>query len=84
MLVEPCFCTLSLNSQILVISYLSTYAFRDVSDTLKTEVPELGGLGYMEDVAGLLGNLLTSPLKDVRCVESIVFSSFNPPPSYRR
>ncbi|CAL0310303.1 unnamed protein product [Lupinus luteus] len=53
-------------------------------DTLKPEVPELDGLGYMEDVSGSLGNLLSSPLKDIKCVESIVFSSFNPPPSYRR
>ncbi|KAE9584894.1 putative clustered mitochondria protein [Lupinus albus] len=53
-------------------------------DTLKPEVPELDGLGYMEDVSGSLGNLLSSPLKDSKCVESIVFSSFNPPPSYRR
>ncbi|XP_027340006.1 clustered mitochondria protein isoform X2 [Abrus precatorius] len=53
-------------------------------DTLKPEVPELDGLGYMEDISGSLGNLLSSPLKDIKCVESIVFSSFNPPPSYRR
>ncbi|XP_019425362.1 PREDICTED: clustered mitochondria protein-like isoform X3 [Lupinus angustifolius] len=53
-------------------------------DTLKPEVPELDGLGYMEDVSGSLSNLLSSPLKDIKCVESIVFSSFNPPPSYRR
>ncbi|XP_017424913.2 clustered mitochondria protein isoform X1 [Vigna angularis] len=54
------------------------------ADTLKPEVPELDGLGYMEDISGSLGNLLSSPLKDIKCVESIVFSSFNPPPSYRR
>lgn len=53
-------------------------------DTAKPEVPELDGLGYMEDISGSLGNLLSSPLKDIKCVESIVFSSFNPPPSYRR
>ncbi|XP_061337567.1 clustered mitochondria protein-like [Gastrolobium bilobum] len=53
-------------------------------DTLKTEVPELDGLGYMDDVSDSLGNLLASPLKEVKCMESIVFSSFNPPPSYRR
>ncbi|KAL1346287.1 hypothetical protein HN51_019976 [Arachis hypogaea] len=53
-------------------------------DTSKPEVPELDGLGYMEDVSGSLGNLLSSPLKDIKCVESLVFSSFNPPPSYRR
>ncbi|CAB4298428.1 unnamed protein product [Prunus armeniaca] len=52
-------------------------------DTTKTEVPELDGLGFMEDVAGSLSNLLSSPSKEIKCVESIVFSSFNPPPSYR-
>ncbi|KAL1300799.1 clustered mitochondria protein isoform X1 [Arachis hypogaea] len=55
-----------------------------VSDSSKTEVRDLDGLGFMEDPSGSLGNLLPSPLKDVKCVESIVFSSFNPPPSYRR
>lgn len=54
------------------------------SDTVKTEVPELDGLGFMEDVAGSLGKLLSSPSKEIKCAESIVFSSFNPPPSYRR
>ncbi|KAK1413342.1 hypothetical protein QVD17_35114 [Tagetes erecta] len=50
----------------------------------KTEVLELENLGFMEDVSGSLSNLLSSPSKDIKCVESIVFSSFNPPPSYRR
>ncbi|XP_054814407.1 clustered mitochondria protein isoform X2 [Prosopis cineraria] len=54
------------------------------SDNLKPEIPGLDGLGYMEDVSGSLGNLLSSPQKDIKCVESIVFSSLNPPPSYRR
>ncbi|KAE8038191.1 hypothetical protein FH972_010723 [Carpinus fangiana] len=53
-------------------------------DTAKTEVPELDGLGFMEDVAGSLSNLLLSSSKEIKCVESIVFSSFNPAPSYRR
>ncbi|KAL0006693.1 hypothetical protein SO802_008195 [Lithocarpus litseifolius] len=53
-------------------------------DTAKTEVPELDGLGFMEDVAGSLNNLLSSSSTEIKCVESIVFSSFNPPPSYRR
>ncbi|KAF4386076.1 hypothetical protein F8388_016328, partial [Cannabis sativa] len=48
------------------------------------EVPELDGLGFMEDVSGSLSNLLSSPTKEIKCVESIVFSSLNPPPSYRR
>ncbi|KAK9058159.1 hypothetical protein SSX86_022999 [Deinandra increscens subsp. villosa] len=50
----------------------------------KTEVSELENLGFMEDVSGSLSNLLSSPSKEIKCVESIVFSSFNPPPSYRR
>ena len=51
---------------------------------MKTEVPELDGLGFMDNVAGSLGSLLSSHSKEIRCVESIVFSSLNPPPSYRR
>lgn len=50
----------------------------------KTEVQELENLGFMEDVSDSLTNLLSSPSKEIKCVESIVFSSFNPPPSYRR
>lgn len=52
--------------------------------TTPGEVPELDGLGFMEDVSGSLSNLLSSPAKEFKCVESIVFSSFNPPPSHRR
>ncbi|XP_031373077.1 clustered mitochondria protein [Punica granatum] len=55
-----------------------------VKDASKIEVPELDGLGLMEDVTMSLGNLLSSMSKEIKCVESIVFSSFNPPPSYRR
>ncbi|XP_043691456.1 clustered mitochondria protein isoform X2 [Telopea speciosissima] len=54
------------------------------ADSAKIVVPELDGLGFMEDVTGSLGNLLSSSSKEIKCVESIVFSSFNPPPSYRR
>lgn len=53
-------------------------------DAAKTEVPELDGLGFMEDVSGSLGKLLSSSTQEIKCVESIVFSSFNPPPSHRR
>ncbi|TYJ23021.1 hypothetical protein E1A91_A08G163300v1 [Gossypium mustelinum] len=53
-------------------------------DATKTDVPELDGLGFMEDVTGSLGKLLCTPSNEIKCVESIVFSSFNPPPSYRR
>ncbi|XP_022732840.1 clustered mitochondria protein-like [Durio zibethinus] len=53
-------------------------------DAARTDVSELDGLGFMEDVAGSLGKLLSSSSKEIKCVESVVFSSFNPPPSYRR
>ncbi|KAK3023993.1 hypothetical protein RJ639_044150, partial [Escallonia herrerae] len=53
-------------------------------DPTKTEVKELENLGFMEDVSGSLTNLLSCPSKEIKCMESIVFSSFNPPPSYRR
>lgn len=55
-----------------------------LGDAAKTEVPELDGLGFMEDVSGSLGKLLSSSTQEIKCVESIVFSSFNPPPSHRR
>ncbi|XP_058071287.1 clustered mitochondria protein isoform X2 [Magnolia sinica] len=54
------------------------------TDAMKSEVPELDGLGFLEDVTGSLGNLMSSLSKEIKCVDSIVFSSFNPPPSYRR
>ncbi|KAF8396095.1 hypothetical protein HHK36_017707 [Tetracentron sinense] len=55
------------------------------ADSVKIEFPELDGLGFMEDVSGSLSNLLSSSSsKEIKCGESIVFSSFNPPPSYRR
>ncbi|CAN6280189.1 unnamed protein product [Urochloa humidicola] len=50
----------------------------------KNVIPELDGLNFMEDTAGALTNLLASAPTEIKCVESIVFSSFNPPPSYRR
>ncbi|XWS32553.1 hypothetical protein CRYUN_Cryun23aG0167800 [Craigia yunnanensis] len=56
----------------------------NLGDAARTDVPELDGPGFMEDVAGSLGKLLSSSSKEIKCVESIVFSSFNPPPSYRR
>lgn len=59
-------------------------SFLCCADAAKTDVPELDGLGFMEDVTGSLGKLLCTPSKEIKCVESIVFSSFNPPPSYRR
>lgn len=53
-------------------------------DPTKVEVTELESLGFMEDVSGSLTNLWSSPSKEIKCVESVVFSSLNPPPSYRR
>ncbi|KAG8363575.1 hypothetical protein BUALT_Bualt19G0036700 [Buddleja alternifolia] len=53
-------------------------------DAVKADVPELDNLGFMENATSSLSNLLSSPSKEIKCVESIVFSSFNPPPSYRR
>ncbi|OVA10333.1 Protein of unknown function DUF727 [Macleaya cordata] len=54
------------------------------AESVKAEAPELDGLGFMEDVTGSLSNLVSSSSKEIKCVESVVFSSFNPPPSYRR
>ncbi|KAL3537348.1 hypothetical protein ACH5RR_000714 [Cinchona calisaya] len=53
-------------------------------DLVKTEVADLESLGFMENVTASLSNLFSPPAKEIQCVESIVFSSFNPPPSYRR
>ncbi|XP_051145536.1 clustered mitochondria protein-like isoform X2 [Andrographis paniculata] len=55
-----------------------------LGDTAKPDMAELESLGFMENIAGSLSNLLSSPSKDIKCVEYIVFSSFNPPPSHRR
>ncbi|XP_047315734.1 clustered mitochondria protein isoform X2 [Impatiens glandulifera] len=54
------------------------------SDPSKIEVPELDNMGFMDDVAGSLTSLLSSPSKEIKSIETIVFSSLNPPPSYRR
>ncbi|XP_015689234.1 clustered mitochondria protein [Oryza brachyantha] len=56
----------------------------DTADSGKTASQELDGLNFMEDSTGALINLLPSALAEIKCVASIVFSSFNPPPSYRR
>lgn len=55
----------------------------NTGDAAKHVVSELDGLGFMEDVSGSLSKLLQSSSNEVKCVETIVFSSFNPPPSYR-
>ncbi|KAH7444315.1 hypothetical protein KP509_02G073000 [Ceratopteris richardii] len=55
------------------------------SGSSKEEAPELEGLGFMEDPAAQLENLVASPsLPEITCVESIGFSSFNPVPGFRR
>ncbi|KAJ7949124.1 Clustered mitochondria protein-like [Quillaja saponaria] len=74
----------SLSTSLALQNELAQNKAATLGDTPKTEVPELDGLGYMEDVTGSLGNLLTSSSKEIKCVESIVFSSFNPPPTYRK
>lgn len=49
------------------------------------ESAEQDGLGFMEDNNDALSDLVFSvPSKEIKCVESIVFSTFNPPPCYRR
>ncbi|CAM0944519.1 unnamed protein product [Alopecurus aequalis] len=54
------------------------------ADAGKTTGKELDGLNFMEDTTVALTNLLASAPAEIKCVDSIVFSSFNPPPSYRR
>uniref|UniRef100_A0A0D9VK91 Clu domain-containing protein n=1 Tax=Leersia perrieri TaxID=77586 RepID=A0A0D9VK91_9ORYZ len=56
----------------------------DTADSGKSANQELDGLNFMEDSTGALINLLPSAPVEIKCVASIVFSSFNPPPSYRR
>ncbi|KAH9621361.1 hypothetical protein KSS87_005683 [Heliosperma pusillum] len=47
-------------------------------------VPEMDGFGYMEDVTSCFSKLFSSSSKEIKCIESLVFSSLNPPPTYRR
>ncbi|KAL6633659.1 hypothetical protein ACP70R_026330 [Stipagrostis hirtigluma subsp. patula] len=54
------------------------------ADAGKAAIQELDGLNFMEDSTGAIPNLLASAPSEIKCVDSIVFSSFNPPPSYRR
>ncbi|XP_026663446.1 clustered mitochondria protein-like isoform X2 [Phoenix dactylifera] len=72
--------TLHLSLSTLLASHHET-AQQKTSD-VKTETPD--GLGFMEDITGSLHNLVTPTPNEIKCVESIVFSSFNPPPTYRR
>ncbi|KAK4397059.1 Clustered mitochondria protein [Sesamum angolense] len=78
---------LTLHSSLSTTLALQHETGRDASanlDAVKAEMPELNNLGFMENVTSSLSNLLSSPSKEIKCVESIVFSSFNPPPSHRR
>ncbi|MQL94255.1 hypothetical protein Taro_026906 [Colocasia esculenta] len=59
-------------------------AQKKTADSVKAEAPETDGLGFMEDVTGSICNLVSTSPKDIKCLEWIVFSSFNAPPSYRR
>ncbi|KAK9157001.1 hypothetical protein Scep_003575 [Stephania cephalantha] len=54
------------------------------TEVAKADASDVDCLGFMENVTASLSNLTTSPDKYIKCVESIAFSSFNPPPSYRR
>ncbi|KAI3740028.1 hypothetical protein L2E82_30445 [Cichorium intybus] len=74
----------SLSTSLALQHEMNQNATANSGEPAKTEVLELENLGFMEDVSGSLSNLLSSPSKEIKCVESIVFSSFNPPPSYRR
>ncbi|PIN14395.1 putative protein CLU1/cluA/TIF31 [Handroanthus impetiginosus] len=74
----------SLSTALALQHETSRNASSNSGDSVKAEVPELSNLGFMENVTGSLTDLFSSPSNEIRYVESIVFSSFNPPPSYRR
>ncbi|XP_074294610.1 clustered mitochondria protein-like isoform X2 [Silene latifolia] len=52
-------------------------------DSVKA-VPEIEGFDFMEDVTSCFSKLFPSSPKEIKCVESLVFSSLNPPPTHRR
>jgi protein TIF31 len=60
------------------------FFFKYYIDSGKQEVQEIDGLGFMEDVSNSIPNLILPGPKDIKCVESVIFSSFNPPPNYRK
>ncbi|XP_010695371.2 clustered mitochondria protein [Beta vulgaris subsp. vulgaris] len=74
----------SLSTSLALQHETSHSSSESVQDSIKAEVPEVDGFGFMEDVTGSLNKLSSSSSKEIKCVESIVFSSFNPPPSHRR
>ncbi|CAH9122850.1 unnamed protein product [Cuscuta epithymum] len=53
-------------------------------EPIKADVPELDNTGFVDNISQSLSILLSTNSKEVKCVESIVFSAFNPPPSHRR
>ncbi|XP_078166356.1 tetratricopeptide repeat (TPR)-containing protein isoform X2 [Carex rostrata] len=66
------------------VSLSSSLALHHEADSGKQEAQEIDGLGFMEDVSSSIPNLILPGPKDIKCIESIIFSSFNPPPSYRK
>ncbi|CAG7905893.1 unnamed protein product [Brassica rapa] len=71
-------------STTLALKYDAAAANKAQNPGDKPNVPELDCLGFMEDVPASLNKLVSSPSEEIKCAESIVFSSFNPPPSHRR
>ncbi|XP_074296741.1 clustered mitochondria protein-like isoform X2 [Silene latifolia] len=60
---------------------------RSTSETKQDSVnavPEMEGFGFMEDITSCFSKLFPSSSKEIKCVESLVFSSLNPPPTHRR
>ncbi|XP_021739250.1 clustered mitochondria protein-like isoform X2 [Chenopodium quinoa] len=74
----------SLSTSLALQHETSLSASEGAQDSVKAEVRELDSFGFMEDVIGSLNKLFSTCSKEIKCVESIVFSSFNPPPSHRR
>eukprot|EP00245_Coleochaete_scutata_P017072 TRINITY_DN81_c0_g1_i1.p1 TRINITY_DN81_c0_g1~~TRINITY_DN81_c0_g1_i1.p1 ORF type:complete len:1555 (-),score=405.34 TRINITY_DN81_c0_g1_i1:386-4762(-) len=50
----------------------------------KVEIPEMDGMGFMEESTALLTAVLPPMFEESDCVKSISYSSFNPVPGYRR
>ncbi|KAL9262814.1 Clustered mitochondria protein-like protein, partial [Drosera capensis] len=75
---------LSLSTSLALQHDTAQKASESSPDSSKPELLELDGLGFMDDVSGSLSKLLPPTSKETKCVDTLVFSSFNPPPSYRR
>nr|QKE11184.1 tetratricopeptide repeat (TPR)-like superfamily protein 2 [Erythranthe lewisii] len=74
----------SLSTMLALQHEIGRNASANLGDAVKGKVPEVAKLDFMENATSSLTNLFSSPSEEIKCVESIVFSSFNPPPSYRR